>query len=447
MRLFRKIIGLIQPHIVTVFSVLLFTSFAMVWLAFNFTVNRYIASGATDALREARATYEMVAARETGVVMRILRGNHRFMYANVRVFAVDSNFSAPENWLLSETVHVAERLTEMQLPMVLTEGMRLCINDQTFFISIVPTTMGALVFYLDVTEIFAFTAAVNRLLMVSVAMIWLISMIIAGILADSMMKPLRVLRDFVRQIGRGDFTPNSHSFANEELNELNQSLNNAVRQLAAYDNEQKTFFQNVSHELRTPLMSIKSYAEGIKQGIMDTKSASSIILEATGRLAGMVDDILYVSRLDSIAPPSMERANLCVIVEARVRQHRLSVESNLLEIKYLSDGEPIIVDCAAAYIERAVDNLISNAIRYAKTVITVECYAIGGSAIIRVTDDGSGFEPDALDHVFERFYRGKNGLTGIGLATVKSITDQHKGAATAENGKENGAVLTISIPR
>jgi signal transduction histidine kinase len=303
------------------------------------------------------------------------------------------------------------------------------------------------VFYVNVTEMRTLISVVNRLLIISVAAIWLVSMLIAGVLVDSMMKPFRTLRNFVRQIGKGDFTPNKNSYANEEFDELNQSLNSTARQLAAYDNEQKTFFQNVSHELRTPLMSIQSYAEGINQGIMDAESASATILEATERLKSMVEDILYVSRLDSVAAPAMEQVNFNAIVESRIRLQKLFAESHGLKIKYISDGEPIQIQCVVNHIERAVDNLISNAVRYAKKKITVECYAIGGSATIRVTDDGPGFEPSALPHVFERFYRGKNGLTGIGLATVKSITDQHKGSTTAENGKNKGAILTISIPR
>jgi signal transduction histidine kinase len=271
-------------------------------------------------------------------------------------------------------------------------------------------------------------------------------MIIANVFADSIMRPLRVLRNFVRQIGRGDFSENTHLFISEEFNELNQSLNHTARQLARYDNEQKTFFQNVSHELRTPLMSIKSYAEGIKHGIMNPEEASETILKATKRLTTMVDDILYVSRIDSVTAPIMDNVNLRAIVEERIAGQKPVAEERGLEIEIISGGEPIFVICAGTYIERVIDNLISNAIRYAKSVITVECYALGGNVTVRVSDDGPGFEPNVLPHVFERFYRGKNGLSGIGLSTVKAITDQHKGFATAENS-EKGAVLTISIPR
>jgi signal transduction histidine kinase len=447
MKTLGKIYGFIQPHIVTVFSVLLFASFVMVGFAFNFSVNRYITSGAKEALLEARGIYEHGPdERDVGVIMRVLRGNHRFLNTNVNVFEIDENY-LPLNATTPNAVFIAEKLSEYQTPMYLNEGKRLRVNHNTFYISIVPGDVGAYIFYLDITETLAFTAVVNRLLIASVFMICLISMLIAGFLADSMMKPLKLLRNFVRQIGRGDFTPNSHSFVNEDFNELNQSLNNAARQLATYDNDQKIFFQTVSHELKTPLQTIKMYAELIQQDCMEKNEAADIILEKTNHLARMVDDILHVSRLDNVASLSMEEMNLCMIVEECIRQQRSVAESGGLKINYVSDGEPINVKCSVTYMERAVNNMISNAIRYAKENITVECYAIGSSATVRVSDDGPGFETEILSRVFERFYRGKGGLTGIGLSTVKSIIDQHKGSATAENGKDSGAVLTISIPR
>ena len=469
MIILRKIYGFIQPYIVTVFSVLLFTSFAMVGLVFNFTVNQYIRSGATVALSEAKThivsteygmfllhTNQWEETFMPGAVMRILQGSHRFSAANVRGFTINENFELGELWLAADAISISERLRAMRPSMEHTNAFRLRTSYQTFYVSMFPqeflmeaANSGSthIVLYLDVTEILTFTAVVNRLLLASVAMIWLASMIIAHLLAHSMMRPLRVLRDFVHQIGSGNFKQNNNSFANDEFNKLNQTLNAAARQLAAYDHEQKLFFQSVSHELRTPLTTIQMYAEGLKQGIMDRETVSKFILDATHRLTDLVEDILYISRIDSIAPPEMLQANMCTIVQERIIQHKPLAKLMGVEIKFVSDGAPILVNCVASYIERALDNLINNAIRYATETILVECYSFGNTATIRVTDDGSGFLPDEIPHVFERFYRGKDGLTGIGLATVKSITDKHGGTATAENGKEKGAILTISLPR
>ncbi|MCL2215515.1 MAG: HAMP domain-containing histidine kinase [Defluviitaleaceae bacterium] len=462
MRILKKIQGRLQTHILTVFSLLLFLSFAMVGMAFNLAVHRYVTASAVEALTAAQ---EMTPPHR-GWFMRTLDGNRRFHQAEVHTLTLSEvhlwrnlvwwNVNRPPNSDI-----IAAWLADTTTPYDWNDfsNRRVHIDNQVFFISAssfrIPPPSGGdrepvqfiEIFYLDVTYSLHFVTVVNRLLLALVTLIWLVSMVIAGFLADSMVRPLRLLRDFVRKIGSGDFSPNSLTFANEEFEELNQSLNQTARQLAGYDNDQKTFFQNVSHELRTPLMSIKSYAEGIKYGIMPADDASETILDATARLTGMVDDILYVSRIDNLTLPPMENANLRAIVNERVRQQRQLVVSKGLVLNYDPDGEPINILCVKSYIDRAVDNLISNAVRYASTTITVECFAMGVRAILCVTDDGEGFETEVLPLVFERFYRGKNGLAGIGLSIVKSIIDQHKGIATAENGPEGGAILTLSLPR
>jgi len=449
MKILKKMLSNLQTHIITVFSLLLFISFAMVGLIFNIAMNRYVSTGAAEALAEARATHEMQYSIRPGLFVRVFGGNQRFMLRETDFFVVNENYEVLSPIVSSAATTVLTAVYENQIPLVLTDSTRIRTQDFTFFVSIVPIAGNSAftVFYLDVSGILDFAGVVNRLLITLVTLIWLISMIIAGFLADSMVRPLKVLRNFVTQIGSGDFSQSSFTFSNEEFEELNQTLNHTARQLAGYDNDQKTFFQNVSHELRTPLMSIKSYAEGIKYNIMEPIPASETILEATDRLTGMVDDILYVSRIDNLTMPNMDNFNICEIIEERIRHQRHMAKNRGLAINFISDGDEILVPCVLDYIVRAIDNLISNAIRYAASTVTIECYAIGSRVNLRITDDGPGFEPDSLPHVFERFYRGKNGITGIGLAIVKSITDQHKGTATAENGAENGAILTISLPR
>lgn len=446
MKLLGKIYSAIQSHIVIAFSVLLIVSFVLVFLVFNFSMNRYVASGATYELRAMRVGFDGTGTLHESFVMRVFRGNHRFERASM--FEIDYNFRPVGSFADPVTVFaVADTLAVSHYVLSFTDSRRMTVENRTFYISIVPLDVGARIFMLEVTDILAVISAINRILLVSVVVVWLFSMLVAGILADSLMHPLRLLRDFVRQIGRGDFTPNTHNFVNDEFNDLNRSLNSAVRQLAAYDNEQKAFFQNVSHELRTPLTVIKMYGEGIQSGVMDPKEAAATILEAETRLAGMVDEILYVSRLDSVSAPPMEEINLRIMVEECIRRQRPVAEGRGIDLHYNPGVAPVSASCSMKHFERAVDNLISNAIRYAKTSVNVECYTSSTSAAVRVSDDGPGFEPDALPYVFERFYRGKGGLSGIGLSTVKSVIDMHKGSASAGNGENGGAVLTISIPR
>jgi len=382
----------------------------------------------------------------------VASGNEVNMFhSNLRHFYVSSEYE------LEGTSHVAYSVVRDITGVLSAESAdltnmsprRIRVGSTIYYVAAAITMVRPphtyTIYYIDTTDLQRLTANINIRIVGLVAMIWFATMLMSTYLAGSLARPLRSLSKFAGKIGQGDFTPNPVSFANEEFEELNQSLNHAAMQLAKYDNDQKAFFQNVSHELRTPLMSIKSYAEGIKYGVMDHEKAAATILECTDRLTEMVGDILYVSRIDNITPPMMEDVNFTALVEERVTRQKALAEGKGLKLDF-TPGDPILISCVSSYIERAVDNLISNAIRYAESTITLEVYAAEAKAIIRISDDGPGFEPEKLPHVFERFYKGKNGLTGIGLSIVKSVVEQHKGAATAENG-EKGAVLTISLPR
>jgi len=370
---------------------------------------------------------------------------------NLRQFEVDEQFQLAGTTTVTSTVFrdivgVLEA-QEADLSQLLPRRMR--VGQTIYYVTSARSMMRPpntyIIYYIDTTDLQRVTTNINMRLVGLVAIIWFATMLMSTFLAGSLARPLKSLSKYAGQIGHGDFTPNPVSFTNEEFEELNQSLNHTAKQLAKYDNDQKAFFQNVSHELRTPLMSIKSYAEGIKYGVMDHAKAAETILECTDRLTEMVGDILYVSRIDNITPPMMEEVNFTALVEERVTRQKSLAEGKGLVLDF-TPGEPILISCVTSYIERAVDNLISNALRYAKTTVTLEVDATDTKATIRISDDGPGFEPDKLPHVFERFYKGKNGLTGIGLSIVKSVVEQHKGTATAENG-DSGAILTISLPR
>lgn len=450
---FKPIQRNLRTSILAIFSVLLFLSFFLVGAAFNFAVNQYIQSSAIASLNEQKVLhYDLFDEYSLEAAAFIVDVNRRsnFFRTNLRIFILNNEYQILDRDVSDAALSIAKALEQGNLSPAHIQNLRMRINDQTFFISSGTNPAASqerhLVFYVDVTDLQNFTRSINMLLVSLAGIMWLVAMIITGFLAGYLSRPLHILSHFAMRIGQGDFTSNPITFADEEFETLNQNLNHTAKQLAKYDNDQKTFFQNVSHDLRTPLMTIESYAEGIKYGIMDTGKATHTILEATDRLSSMVDDILYISRIDNITVPTMEQTDLNLLIQERVNQQRPLAERKKLIIDYKAPPTPLIINCAISYMSRALDNLISNALRFANTSITVECFKTSNNHVmIRVTDDGPGFEPEVLPHVFERFYKGKNGLNGIGLSVVRSIVEQHKGTAIAENG-EIGAKLTISIP-
>ena len=281
----------------------------------------------------------------------------------------------------------------------------------------------------------------------SMSLMFLIAVAVTFFLADSLTRPIKQLADFASKIGKGDFNQNNFEFREKELEELNIALNNSAKQLSIYDSEQKTFFQNASHELRTPLMSIKCYAEGISFGIMDSKEAADTILKETDRLSGLVTNLLYISKLDNITKAfTPTEADLVKIITSSVERHQALADKKNIRFTLNFKEEHVNYNCVSELISRAVDNLISNAIRYANSEITISCVKTRSFIEIKVADDGKGIEEEAKPHLFERFYKGSDGNHGIGLSIVKTIIEQHKGKITAKNNEDGGAVFNIILP-
>ena len=107
--------------------------------------------------------------------------------------------------------------------------------------------------------------------------------------------------------------------------------------------------------------------------------------------------------------------------------------------------EPVIVKCDDTQMRRAVTNILSNGVRYARSELCLTCRADKRHVTIRIQDDGDGIAEADLPHIFDRFYMGKSGKSGIGLALTKEIIHLHKGTIRAYNG-DTGAVFEISIP-
>ena len=104
-----------------------------------------------------------------------------------------------------------------------------------------------------------------------------------------------------------------------------------------------------------------------------------------------------------------------------------------------------MVKCDDTQMRRAVTNILTNGLRYARSQLRLTCRTDKRYVTIRIQDDGDGIAAEDLPHIFERFYMGKNGKSGIGLALTKEIIHLHKGTIRAYNG-DTGAVFEISIP-
>ena len=208
---------------------------------------------------------------------------------------------------------------------------------------------------------------------------------------------------------------------------------------------QQTFFQNASHELKTPLMAIQGYAEGIQAGVMDTGSAAEVILEESDRMTELVEELLDISKIDMGRQPlTLSEMDVRELLYDSIRAVEPAAAGGIAIVPDFPE-EPVMVSCDDTRLRRAVTNILSNGVRYARSQLHLTCRTEKRHVTIRIQDDGDGIAAEDLPHIFDRFYMGKSGKSGIGLALTKEIVHLHRGTIRAYNG-ETGAVFEISIP-
>lgn len=209
---------------------------------------------------------------------------------------------------------------------------------------------------------------------------------------------------------------------------------------------QQTFFQNASHELKTPLMAIQGYAEGIQAGVMDTASAAEVILKESDRMTELVDELLDISKIDMGRQQlALSEMDVRELLYDSIRAVEPAAAAGGITIVPDFPETPVMVSCDDTRLRRAVTNILSNGVRYARSELRLTCRADRRQVTIRIQDNGDGIAEADLPHIFDRFYMGKSGKSGIGLALTKEIIHLHKGTIRAYNG-DTGAVFEISFP-
>ena len=288
----------------------------------------------------------------------------------------------------------------------------------------------------------------NRALLTILVSLTIVSLIMSYATASFVSDPIKKLSKHAEDIGDGILSLININSNCNELIKLENSINLMVNRLSAFNEAQKISLQNLSHELRTPLMSIQGYAEVIKYGYSDNiEDATNIIIEESKRLSTIVDQILILSKLDTltqevnILPIDFKKFTSSIV--GNLNGYALK-ENILIKENFVHDE--VIISADEKLLCNIIINILSNAIRYAKCEIDININRIDGNAILTITDDGNGLNEDDLKYIFTRFYKGKSGNYGLGMTTAKSAAEYMGGTIVAENAENSGARFTIKFP-
>lgn len=228
--------------------------------------------------------------------------------------------------------------------------------------------------------------------------------------------------------------------------------------LKQLERTRQEFVANVSHELRTPLSLIKGYAETLLDGAKDNPEVATKFLQTIDRNARRLDlliqDLLIISSLESgRVSLSLGAVELRGLVTRMLADFKSRAEAR--HVKLVSTVPELMAHADEARLEQVFGNLLENAVKYGRengTVTIGGCATPQGELELFVQDDGPGIPAEALERVFERFYRvdkarsREQGGTGLGLSIVKHIVQSHGGRVWVESKPGQGAKFSFTLP-
>ncbi len=169
-------------------------------------------------------------------------------------------------------------------------------------------------------------------------------------------------------------------------------------------------------------------------------------MSASLRMESLVEELLFLSKMDAGAMvPNMERQSLNALIVSCLEYASPQAQKEGIQLLFTPEQNQPDLLFDRALLGRAINNILSNALRFAKNQVEVSARFAGRVAVIEVKDDGPGIAAEDLGRLFERFYAGQRGQSGVGLSIAQEIFLHHKGKISAEN-TGNGALIRVSLP-
>ena len=274
--------------------------------------------------------------------------------------------------------------------------------------------------------------------------------------ANAHTRRLRKIMSSIRTVRDGDYTHQLELSGHDELNLLSNEFNDLIARLQTSENKRNRFVSDASHELKTPLASIKLLSDSILQNEMDDETVREFVGDIGAeaeRLNRMSEKLLALSRIDSKTDVSTEITKVIPTIERVIRMLTPNAKKSSIVFETdFRDDPSILIQEDDLY--QVIFNLVENGIKYNKPggKLTITLSADESNALIKVTDTGMGIPEEALDHIFERFYRvdkarsRSTGGSGLGLSIVRNIIKRNHGVIHVDSTVGQGTTVSVQFP-
>lgn len=453
----------IRNKIIFSYILLILLSFAILGSFFKVTIKDFLVKNAQENLKRQGLAIQKLynGSLKTPESLQNIRNKPLFRFGGKLVdgdiIVVDLN----GNILYSsrkDILGTGGKLEYAILDKIQTEGTykSIKIGDADVVASVFPIrskennkTIGAVVMYTMVKGIKILSARIFGVLLKGFVLAGVISVFIGFILSRSITAPINKLTEMAGKLSKRKFGEKVDLKADGEIKVLTDTFNQMTEELNDYYIYQKKFLQNASHELKTPLMSIQGYAEGIKDGVIegeDVNKSLDIIIDESKRLRDIVNDLMLLSKIETHQENMvLNIENLRGILDDVIQRLAPQIDNRKLNVFIQCDND-IKLKCDRKKLIQAFVNILGNAVRYAKSQIKIHTSLKNNIYELIFENDGRQFTEEEAKNMFERFYKGEKGETGLGLAITKAIIESHEGRIYAENTIE-GVKFVIELKR
>ena len=365
-----------------------------------------------------------------------IRTNEKVEYEDVNRALADSSNLVPYNYRVVDT---NEHLMSISFPLKVNNAIEGVVR-YTVSLNEIDKTIFKLVLGLILAGV----------------LILLITISISLRFAESLIQPLRELKEFANELAHGNYNIKlkNKKIRNDEIGDLAQTFEHMAGEIDKTRRLKEEFISSISHELRTPLTSIKGWSEtlgyeNISKDELDL--GLGIIQDETERLIKLVEELLDFSRLSSDRIRlQIDMVNIEALTKGVVNQLKVKAIENNIKLTYRFEVENLVaIQGDKNRLRQVLINLVQNAIKFTPPEGYIEIIVSQNEdfTTVKVKDTGTGIKSENLEKVLEKFFQEdfhKSG-SGLGLAISNEIVKLHGGKIHIESEKDVGTIITFTL--
>ena len=343
------------------------------------------------------------------------------------------------------------------------------LRTKSFFAAATGSAVALLNIVIVAQLMFVSTAHDFKLLLALIAFSAVVTVFFSLWIASATVQRVEAIAAAVRGLAAGDLSTRAEVTGRDEVSRLGRDVNQLAERLkladeqrTAIDAERRELTAAISHDLRTPLASVRAMVEALDDEVVDDRTEIkryyATMRREIERLSRMIDDLFELAQIDAHAVRlDLQPVALPEVVAEVVDAMQAQAAASGIHLELHIDAEPPELILDGSRIERAIANLVRNALEHTPTGghVDVRVSLDGACATVRVADTGDGIDAADLPHIWTRFYRAEKSRrrtggtadgAGLGLAITRGIVDAHGGSIAVESQLGQGAAFTTRLP-